>query len=106
MEIIYKFEQSLSKAGITKTASEYIRISLIIAIITSLTAVIPMVIILNRLNQLSNLVVFLIIIFLLIVVSSIMFPYMKISLRAAEINNSLPLLITYLGGISTSKASR
>lgn len=98
----------LTKAGIDQTSREYIQSKLIIALIVPLGILIPYFVFNAMLNlELPiNIFTFSSSLAIIIIFSALYYPIFRIKARASEIDDILPLLITYLGGISTSQASR
>lgn len=101
------FQQTLIQAGIQKSIGEYLFKILIPTVLGGLGIGLIIGILLEISPLISGTIFPLTLSFSFLgLVLVFGFPYLKRSMRQEQINNALPMLVTYMGGISTSKASR
>ncbi|UYP44412.1 hypothetical protein NEF87_000697 [Candidatus Lokiarchaeum ossiferum] len=106
-KLVDSFQQTLIQAGIQKSIGEYLFKILLPITVGGLGSGIIIGILLEMSPMISGIIFPLSIsCFFLGFIIVFIFPYFKRSLRQEQIDTALPMLVTYMGGISTSKASR
>ncbi|MHA1585586.1 MAG: hypothetical protein ACTSVU_07075 [Promethearchaeota archaeon] len=104
---IANFQKTLIKASIQKSISEYFLQAIIPGVIGGIALGIGVVELLKDILGSGAVWFFIPLICLILSVGIIIFyPHLRVDIRRGKINATLPLLITYMGGISTSRASR
>lgn len=104
---IEKFQETLIKASIQQSMGEYMTKTLLLWVGLSLLigAILALTVSLILHDMLSF--IYLPATFTVLGITGfVIYPFIRVNIRETKINANLPILITYMGGISTSKASR
>ncbi len=101
------FQDTLIKASIQQSVGEYLTKTLFICLGISFGIGILLALILKITTTFPSPFLILPLIFSVISLIGLFgYPFLQVDIRQGKINANLPILITYMGGISTSKASR